>query len=202
MTSVDGVTDRRERGHSLIEVMFACGLIATMAGMAVPQMLASLDAMRTAGAARYFAARLQRTRMDAVARSAAVAVRFNRDAIGYGFAIYVDGNRNGVLTRDIQSGVDRQIAPLEHLRDSFSGVEFGTSPDLPPIDPGGTPPGADPIRLGASDLLTFTPRGTSTTGSVYIRGRRGDQYVIRIFGDTGKTRVLRFDPRARKWKPL
>src|SRR5262245_63470355 len=108
--------------------------------------------------------------MEAVARSTSVAMRFKTDASGYTYAAYVDGNRNGVLTRDIQAGVDRQIAAVEHLGDSFAGVEFGTLPDLPPVDPGGTPPGADPIRIGASDLLTFTPRGTSTTGSLYIRG--------------------------------
>jgi type II secretory pathway pseudopilin PulG len=174
-----------EVGYSLIELLFACGLIVTLAGVAIPQMLASIDAMRTAGAARYVSARLQRARMEAVARSTSVAMRFKTDASGY-----------------IQAGVDRQIALVERLGDSFAGVEFGTLPDLPPVDPGGTPPGDDPIRIGASDLLTFTPHGTSTTGSLYIRGRRGDQYVVRIFGDTGKTRVLKFDVRSGKWKPL
>jgi type II secretory pathway pseudopilin PulG len=194
--------ERREGGYSLIEVVFACGLIVTLAGVAIPQMLASIDAMRTAGAARYVSARLQRARMEAVARSTSVAMRFKTDGSGYTYAAYIDGNRNGVLTHDIQSGVDRQITVIEHLGDSFAGVEFGTVPDLPPVDPGGAPPGDDPIRIGASDLATFTPHGTSTTGILYIRGRRGDQYVVRIFGDTGKTRVLKFDVRSGKWKPL
>jgi len=182
--------------------MFVCGLIATLSGVAVPQILASLDAMRTAAAARYVSARLQSARMTAVMRSAAVAIRFKTDASGYTFTAYIDGNRNGVLTREIQSGVDRQIAGVGHLGDSFAGVDFGTTENLPPVDSGGAPPGSDPIRIGASDLLTFTPRGTSTTGSLFVRGRRGDQYVVRIFGDTGKTRILKFDERSGKWKPL
>jgi hypothetical protein len=37
---------------------------------------------------------------------------------------------------------------------------------------------------------------------VYIRGRSKVQYVIRILGDTGRTRVLKFDPHARQWKAV
>jgi len=69
------------------------------------------------------------------------------------------------------------------------------------VDPGGTPPGTNPIRLGSSSILTFTPLGTSSPGTLYVRGRRGIQYAIRILGETGKTRVLKFDPRTRRWKP-
>ena len=34
--------------------------------------------------------------------------------------IYVDGNRNGILTRDIQRGVDRLDAPLRRFVQSVS----------------------------------------------------------------------------------
>ena len=92
--------------------------------------------------------------------------------------------------------------PPERLFDQFTGVDFGAIPGLPAVDVGGTPPGADPIRLGNSSLATFTPTGTSSSGSLYIRGRRNAQYVVRIYGQTGKTRVLKFDARTRQWKGL
>ena len=63
-------------GYSIVEVMFVVGLVATLSGVAVPQMLAALDDFRATGAARYMAARLQRARMEAVMRSAEVAVKF------------------------------------------------------------------------------------------------------------------------------
>ena len=75
-------------------------------------------------------------------------------------------------------------------------------PGLPSVEPGGEPPGVDPVKLGAANILTFTPAGTSSSGSLYILGRKGTQYVIRIFGASGKTRVLKFDRRVRHWKPL
>jgi hypothetical protein len=44
--------------------------------------------------------------------------------------------------------------------------------------------------------------GTSSTGSLYIRGRGTAQYVIRVMGETGRVHVLKFNARTRQWKPL
>jgi hypothetical protein len=193
---------RSARGYSLVETIFVAGLGATITAMAVPQLWTGLDDYRTSGAARYMATRLQRTRMEAIARSAAVGMQFVRSGGGYAYAEFVDGNRNGVLTREIDSGVDRPLRPPERLPEQFTGVDFGTLPNVPPIDAGGTAPGADPIRLGRADIATFTPLGTATTGTLYVVGRYGAQYAVRIFGETGKTRLLKFDRRTARWRPL
>jgi Type II transport protein GspH len=190
------------RGYSLLEVIFVVALGVTMSAVAVPQYLAAIDDFRASGAARYVSARLQRARMEAVMRSTSVAIQFAQTPGGYNYAVYLDGNGNGVLTHDIQTGVDRVLGTMERLRDHFAGVDFGAVPGLPPIDPGGTAPGNDPIRLGASSLATFTALGTSSTGTVYIRGRRNAQYAVRIFGDTGKTRLLKFVHHTGRWSPL
>ena len=193
---------RTAGGYSLLEVVFVAGLGATLTAAAVPQVLTGLDDHRTSGAARYIAARLQRARMEAVMRSAIVALQFTQTSSGYSYAEYVDGNRNGVLASEMQSGVDWRHGAIECLTEQFTGVDFGVVPGLPPIDPGGTPPGADPIRLGAANRASFSPRGTATPGTVYIRGRDDAQYAVRIFGETGKTRLLKFDRRNRRWRPI
>jgi hypothetical protein len=140
--------------------------------------------------------------MEAVTRSADVAVRFAASATGYSFAVYVDGNRNGVLASDIDNGVDWRLGPVESLPENFGSVDFGTMPGLPAIDSGGTPPGSNPIRLGSSGSATFVPLGTSSTGTLYVRGYGNQQLAIRIYGETGKTRILKFDVRSRQWNPL
>jgi type II secretory pathway pseudopilin PulG len=179
--------------------MFVVGLIAIVSGAAVPQLLSGLDDFQTLGAARYMTSRLQQARMDAISRSASVGMRFVRDETSTTYAVYQDGNSNGVLSRDIQRGLDPEIHPFERLEDNFRGVQFGTLPDLPAVDGSGTPPGSDPIRLGSSDMVSFTALGTSTSGSLYIRGRGNAQYAVRIFGETGRIRVLKFDSRNRHW---
>jgi type II secretory pathway pseudopilin PulG len=190
------------RGYSLLEVVLVLGMALTVSALAVPQSLAAIDDFRAMGAARYISARLQRARMEAVMRSAEVAMQFSETPEGYTYAVFLDGNRNGVLARDIQNGSDRCIGAHERLFDQFTGVDFGAIPGLPAIDLGGTPPGADPIRLGASGFASFSARGSSSTGTVYIRSRRDAQYAVRIFGDTGKTRMLKFDRHTGRWRPL
>ena len=188
-------------GYSLLELTFAVGLMATLGAVAGPQLLASVDDVRAAGAVRYLSGRLQRARMEAVARSVDVALQFVPTTDGYTYAEYRDGNDNGIRTRDIQRGVDPPITAVERLPDQFAGVDFGVLPGLPAVDSGGAPPGTDPIKLGSSNILTFTALGNSSSGSLYVLGRRNAQYVIRVFGETGKTRVLKFDARARQWQP-
>ena len=193
---------RLSPAYSLIEVTFVLAILATLGGMAVPQVLSSLDDFRTAGAARYMSSRIHQTRMAAIARSRDVALKFVEQGATYTYAEYQDGNGDGVRTRDINSSVDRCTQPPTRLSDQFPKVDFGVLLNLPPVDEGSAPPGTDPIKLGASNLLSFSSHGTSSTGSLYIKGEGGAQYVIRIFGTTGKTRVLKYSRRARAWQPL
>ena len=96
-----------------------------------------------------------------------------------------------------ERGLDRRLDVEERLRDQFPGVDFGTLPDLPAVDGSSPPPGADPVRLGSSNMVAFTAEGTSTPGSLYVRGPGNTQFVVRILGETGKIRILRFDRRSR-----
>jgi type II secretory pathway pseudopilin PulG len=202
LTGIDAMHRLLCRGYSVLELVFVLGLVATVSVMTVPNLLARLDEYRVAGAARYVSARLQRARMDAVARSRSVAVRFSAGSDGrYVFTEFVDGNHNGILAPDLERSVDSIIGPPESLADNFAGIDFGTLAAIPPVDGGSQPPDGDPIRFGPGNTATFTPLGTSTPGSVYIRGKN-TQYVVRVFGETGKTRVLKFNTRTREWKPL
>jgi type II secretory pathway pseudopilin PulG len=190
------------QGYTLLELMFVLALGLTTGVVAVPQLLNVVEDVKAAGAVRYVATRLRQARMEAIVRSADVGWRFVAGHGGFTYAPYIDGNGNGVRTRDIQDGIDLPIGALERVTDRFAGVDFGIVPGLPPIDPGATVPGTDPIKLASSNILTFTALGTSSSGSLYVRGRRDTQYVIRILGETGRVHVLKFDSRSRTWKPV
>lgn len=188
-------------GFTLLELVFAAGLVATVAVAAVPSTGRALDHYKTVGAVRYVAARLQQTRMDAVARGVNAAIRFTLTGTSYSFGVYADGNGDGVRSADIDRGVDPVLFGPERLGQQFSGVEFGALPGLPGVE-GSSAPGADPIRLGSARMASFTPLGTSTSGSLYILGPHRAQFVVRLYGETGKTRILRFNARTRSWEPL
>ena len=179
----------KSEGYTLIEILFATGLIAVLSALAIPSALASVDRARANAAARHLASRMAMARSHAVMRAATVAFRFDEGAAGVTFQMFVDGNRNGVRTRDITSRVDRPLDAPARLSDLFPGVAIAAS--------GGA--GSDPLRIGSSNLLSFSPLGTATSGSVYVRGRDGTQLAIRILGTTGRVRVERYQVRTRRW---
>ena len=183
---------------SLVELILALGVAAAVASAAVPLLGGAADEFRASGAARYVTARLQQTRMRAITRNRDTALRITQDSRGFLVSVYEDGNGNGVLSRDIQDGIDTPFGPAERLTDQFPGVDFGALPAIPGAE-GGVPPGIDPIRLGAADGVTFTPIGTATPGSLYLRGRGGSQYAVVIYGETARTRVLKYSPSTRTW---
>lgn len=189
-------------GYSAVELLFVVSLSVTLGGMAIPQLLTTLEDYRAAGAARYLVTQIQHTRMDAVNRSVNVAIQFSNTGSGFTYATYVDGNGDGVRTEDIDQALDRRLGTVERLPDKFPGADFGVLPDLPAVEAGSPPPGTDPIKLGVSNLLSFSALGTSSSGSVFIRGRATAQYAIRVFGETGRVRLFKFDARAQRWKPL
>jgi type II secretory pathway pseudopilin PulG len=186
-------------GYSLLELLFAAALITIVSAAAVPALLAGVDGTRARGAARYVAARLQQARLDALKRSCHVGFRFEPDA-AYRYQLYVDGNGDGLRSRDIGSGIDRPLGAPERLDAHFAGVSFGVLDGVTAVDSTELlGAGSDPVRLGSSDILSFGPMGTATAGTLYLRGRGPEQYAIRVLGVTGRIRVLRFDFTTRQW---
>jgi len=179
----------RSRGFTLIDLLFLLALLTVVAAIAVPQLLASLNRQRAWAAARYLAARMAAARTYAVTRSATVALRFRPSPGDVTFQMFVDDNHNGVRTLDIASRVDRPIDTPVRLSDLFPGVAIGASAEV----------GTDAVRIGATDLLSFTPHGTATPGTIYVRGRDGLQLAVRVTGATARTRVLRYVPHTRQW---
>ena len=161
-----------------------------MAAAAIPQSMAGLDRARTKGAARHLAARVALARMEAVKRGVYVALRFEGGGKAVSFAMFVDGNRNGVRTRDIDRRIDRRIDSRVRLSDLFPGVGYALS---------ATAGGGEALSIGSSRLLSISPTGTATSGTIYVRGRDDTQFAVRITGATGRTRVQRYDARTRQW---
>ena len=188
----------KSKGYSLLEVLMAITVMVIIAGTAIPLANTSADRTRAAGAANYVAGRLATARFEAVRRSAHVAIRFLQQPDGYWLQTFVDGNRNGVLARDIARGIDSAISASERLDYHFSGIAFGIQPNVTGIDPG--PFNAnDPIQIGGSTLVSFSPTGSCTSGTLFIHGLYGHQFAVRVLGATGRTRVLEFNFETGAW---
>ncbi len=167
--------------------MFVFAVMAIVAGMAIPQTTATIERSRTLGAARYLATRLALARTQAVAHSANVALVFVADGGTYTVAAYSDGNGNGVLTRDIATGIDPVVEAPVRFSDLFPRVSLFLS---------------DPAAAHAPDasaVMSLSPIGTASSRTLYVRGRDNSQYAVRVLGATGRTRVLRYVDATQEW---
>lgn len=186
------VLAKNDRGLTLLEVIFVAGLVCVFAAIAAPRLLASTDRSRGLIAARYLAARMALARAQAVSRSAVIGLRFEPTSRGIAFSVIQDGNRNGVRTRDIQLQIDRVIEPAILLSDVFPGADIGLVPRAP---------APEAVQIGGTSIMSFTPTGTSSSGSIYIRGRDGTQWTVRVLGATARARVLRWVRATGEWVP-
>jgi len=144
-------------------------------------------------------------RSTALRRDANVAVRFNvRSGERVEFALYRDGDGDGVRNADIEDGIDPRISPMHRLRHFGRAVRFGFPAGLRPTVPGDPSHHltrlGDPIRFNRSDLASFSPLGSATPGSLYFTAGRRELWVVRLLGRSGRVRVLRYDPASRRWR--
>lgn len=190
----------KKNGYSFLEVLVAITVMVIVAGAALPLAHGGIERSRAAAAARYVAVRLAVARFEAVKRSASVAIRFTEHADGYRLQTYVDGNGNGVLSDDIARGIDLPIGGVERLDFHFPGVTFGIFANVTGIDSAQPLDTNDPIQIGASTLFSFSPDGSSTSGTLYIRGRRASQFAVRVLGATGRGRIFQFDFDGAIWR--
>lgn len=166
-------------------------VVTIISATAIPQILVGLDRSRAIAAARYLAQQCGMARFQAVGQGRYVALRFTQAGNDYVAQMFVDGNRSGVRAVDIAAGIDAPLRAGVSLSADFSGARIAIDPAL------GL--GVDPIRLGGTTLLSFSPAGTATAGSVYVLGRDGTQLVVRVLGATGRTRVLRYQRTTNAW---
>jgi prepilin-type N-terminal cleavage/methylation domain-containing protein len=191
------------RGMSLVELLVALALVSILGGLAVASISPETRLVQEEAAARFVMSQMRQARQEALQRATTVGVRFEPNGDRVQFRLYADGNGNGLRTRDIQESVDTPIGLPRRLEDDFSGAAFGVVTALPAIDGSGggdrLSPGDDPIHVGSSRIVSFSPNGRGSSGTVYVRGRGGRQFAVRIFGQTGRVRLLQFRVTDGRW---
>jgi hypothetical protein len=193
----------RERGFTIMEATIYGAVLAAVMMVTGPPLLRLSGDLRLRAAAAEAVAVLRSARFLAVRHNAHVAVRFRAWAEGtVTYSVYRDGDGDGVLARDITRGIDPQLSPPRPLGDGHV-VRLGFPPGLPvrdPGDPGRWMKTEDPVRFNSSDLASFGPLGESTPGSLYLTDGDRRLAAVRVFGRTGKIRVLIYDFTTRKWE--
>jgi hypothetical protein len=190
------------RGTSFVELIVVLALAATLLAATVIGAFQLREALSVRSAAAELASTFFRARTYALTRGVAVALKFRKDGGRYEWALYRDGNGNGVRTSEIASGVDRSLALAVPW--SRSDVRPGILRGTPVPDP--SSPGSpldrldDPIRFNNSDLCSFSPVGECTPGSIYLWDGRDRMAVVRVFGRSAKIRTLYYFRGEKDWR--
>jgi type II secretory pathway pseudopilin PulG len=190
------------RGVALTDVLCSVAVVGILAAVSVPNIGGSLERERTMVGAQMLAGLAQRARFEALRRGAVVALQVEQSGERTRVSMFVDGNGNGVLQRDIDSKADPAIGGVEWLDQHAHGVSLRINQPVPDI--GGGPslsPGDDPVRIGRTSLVVFSPLGSSTSGTLYVAASQGPQMALRFYGATGRTRLLTFNSVSKHWEP-
>jgi hypothetical protein len=194
---------RPNAGLSIFELLLGMTTLAGMLAIATPGVMRLREEVSLRSAVHEASVAFYLARSYAISKNRNVGLKFRRNGDRYEWALYADGNGNGVRTAEIASGVDRFLGltyPWTR-NDVMPGIMTGTR--VP--DPGS--PGhyldhpEDPIRFNASDICSFTAMGESTPGSVYLWNGHGGMAVLRVFGQTAKVRSLYYRRGEREWNP-
>jgi hypothetical protein len=179
------------RGYSLVEavvMLFLTGLLS-LVGVGSFTRLAAQSSTRSL--AQVVRSLVMEASTRAVSGRSYVGIVFERGAAGATASIVEDGDWDGVTHEDMARGTDRPLGSPIYLKEGHAYLGL---PEAVRTDPSGAPiRDGDPVRFGRGDILSFSPTGTSTPGSLYLRDVRGrEAWAFRVAGLDGRIRCYRW----------
>jgi len=185
-------------GATFVDLVVAMAITGILGGLSVPLLSRAVDAGRIRQAAGLVAGRFRLARAQAASATRVVSVVFDREDGRWVFRVCEDRNGNGVRRAEIQSGTDACVDGPHDLAALFPGVQVAADARVP--GPDGESGSDDPVRFGSANLASFSPAGTCSAGSLWLRSAGGSQLMVRVAGVTGRVRVLRYDAASGQWR--
>jgi prepilin-type N-terminal cleavage/methylation domain-containing protein len=190
------------KGFTLAELLAVLAIVAMAVAVALPAAAMLRDGGRAAAGARTMATMLSAQRWKSVAGHRTRGLQFRKVGGAWSWREVADGNGNGLRTAEI-GRADPVLSGDDALERRIASVTLGIPPGGPyPEAPPGTDwlrEGDDPVRFGRSDLVSFSPVGSSSSGTLYVTDGRRELFAVVLFGPTVRLRVWRYVPQERRW---
>jgi hypothetical protein len=165
-------------------------MMLTLAAVGFPEFRARFAEAHLLGAGRAFKVEFRKAHSMAVRSRVYTAIRFERSDTGQDvYAVYADGNSNGVRSIEIRAGTDRLVAGPFPLTGGAPSVRVAINPGTPAMPPDHGALTGDPIRFGVSRMVSFSPLGTATPGTFYLAGDAA-QAGVRVTGGSARVRLM------------
>lgn len=190
-----------ERGSSLIELLIVVAVIGLMVGVGLPQLAAMKRRTSVRAASAELRSAFHFARSRAITRDRNCGLKFEQSGSEWRFALYDDGDGDGIRSDDIKKKIDKRITPLRRVFIESPQAQIGLL-DRTIVDPDGDKllPTASPVQFNRSTICSFSPAGSATPGTIYITDGAGELWAARVYGTTAKMRVLRYDAQRKRWE--
>ena len=192
---------KRQNGITLIEIVAALTIVGVIAMCAVPSFAAYRRQSSVLAAAHEMRTLLREIRSRAIAHGGYSGVKFVKTANNWIYTLHDDGNANGIYNADITKGIDKRYFGPAVVMPSFRTASISLLPKTI-RDPDGAKlsPSDNALQFGNSTLCSFSDQGGGTPGTIYISDGVSNLYCVRVFGATGRIRILRYDSGKQKWE--
>lgn len=196
---------RHPEAYTIVDILMALTLLGLLVAIAWPRISMGFSVVRVRMAAGEVAGAMAEARIHAIRHQTKVALRFERlkdDTVT--MTEYRDRDRDGVLSRDIERGVDTLEKASRRLSAFDGRVHFGFLYGEAPTEIGNPNRRIqrlmDPIRFGRSDMVSFNPAGTATPGSVYITDGYASLVAVRVDAMSGMISIWTYDKETELWR--
>ncbi len=193
---------KKTEGMSLMELLVCVAIISVFISAVIPGFAGIMAKARLKNTSRSILFLFQRVRIQAISEARYIGVRFENSEDGKGicYSIYQDGDGDGLRTADIEAGIDKRVEGPRHFH--MEGVEFGILEgkvkDVPTS--GGTINNSDdPIKFGRSNIVSFSPIGRSSSGSVYLKSGNSYMFTIKLYGASAKMKEWEYNSTTEDW---
>lgn len=186
----------RDAGTSLVETLITVALVATVMTMAAPVVIQARDAQEGRQAAVYLAGQFRAARQQAVMTGRHTGFVFDRIGDTWKFRRCEDRDGDGLLRADVSVGIDHCAEGVWTIDAWYPRTAIDRAAAVPDLS--GHFTGAV-VAFGTSGIASFSPLGSSSSGSVTVMTRGGRHYAVRVAGVTGRIRILRFASETGQW---
>ena len=199
---------KRQTGFTLIELMVVIGIIAIMAGFAVPAVMNWLPNYRLKAAARDLYSNMQKARFEAVKTNSGYAVLFDTAAGNYQLLSDPgpDGNWGTLDDTNDKPGNDGIYGNADDIPEKLpfvltkygSGIAYGHGNATTNATVAGGVFPIDEVSYN-SNVVVFNSRGTSSAGYVYIQNSYNNTFAIGSLS-SGAIRFKKWYSGSTDWK--
>jgi prepilin-type N-terminal cleavage/methylation domain-containing protein len=186
------------RGYSFIEMLVVIALIGMMMLIWGGSSLRAAERQRDFDLFRreviYALERCRWKAMNERSYAGAVVGKVNGNYVAN---FYLDGNQNGIRLSDVQTGIDASFNHSYELSKDQGDIAAGILqnepvPEIPPKT-GALDPTSDPVKFGRSDIISFSPNGDSSSGTLYLSCRSQHQmFALVLYGATARLTVWKY----------